>query len=144
MGIRIRNARLDETKEIYKELLKPAKRKAYSEEIIRTMIKEKNSICLIAEHNKNIMGVIAGRSEGKKSLWLYIIAVKESFRKKGVGRLLMEGLFEKMRKKGCKRIATDTPDIKEAGFFKKSGFKIVGKLPKWYENKNQLIMFRKL
>lgn len=144
MEVRIRNAKLNEVKGIYVELLKPMKRTTYSKEMLEAMIKEKNSLCLVAEYNKKIIGVIAGRGEGKKSFWIYIIVVKKDFRKEGIGKLLVKNLFEKVKKSGGKRVATDTPNIEQAGFFKKMGFRIVGKIPKWYEDKDQLIMFKEL
>ncbi|GBE20651.1 hypothetical protein BMS3Abin17_01393 [archaeon BMS3Abin17] len=53
----------------------------------------------------------------------------------------MNYLFDEARKKGIKRMALDTPDRE---FFEKFGFKEVGRIPNWYEDKDQIIMFKNL
>ncbi|HDZ61044.1 MAG TPA: GNAT family N-acetyltransferase [Candidatus Pacearchaeota archaeon] len=65
----------------------------------------------------------------------------KDYRNKEYSIKLMNYLFDEARKKGIKRMALDTPDRE---FFEKFGFKEVGRIPNWYEDKDQIIMFKNL
>lgn len=130
----------EDIKEVF-EIMKVYRRAAYTENFVKDLVYSKRSLCLKLVKNGKILGVIGAREEGKNSLWLYFVVVKKDERGKGYGRALMEKLLEEAKKHGIKRIALDTP---EPGFFEKFGFRSLAELPKWYEEKNQFVMFKRI
>lgn len=138
----IRHAKLEDVDEIY-SLMKDLKRdrSAYTKDLVVDLIKTKNSLCLVAIENKNIIAALGARGEGKNSLWLYYLVIKEELRSKGYGEKMMDYLFDEAKKIGVKRIAMDTPEVE---YFKKFGFEEVGRIPGWYEDRDQVILFKKI
>lgn len=136
----IRYANKKDIDDIWK-IMKTVGRVAYTKDLVNDLISSKKSICLKLLEKNKIIGALGARAEGKNSYWLYFIVVKPLFRHKNYAIKLMNKLFKEVKKKGSNRIALDTPDEE---FFKKFGFKEVGRMPKWYENKDQIIMFKQL
>jgi ribosomal protein S18 acetylase RimI-like enzyme len=136
----IQYATLDDIEQIYK-IMRQIGRIAYTKNLVIDLINSEDSICLKLLENGQIAGVLGARAEGKNSYWLYFIVVKEEYREKGYAKEMMDKLFEEVKKKGVKRIALDTPD---KDFFEKFGFKEIGRIPNWYEDKDQVIMFKVL
>ena len=139
--MKIRKAKLNESKEIYLGILKKPNREAYNESLVRDLIKDKFSICLVAERENKIAGILGARREGHKGYWLYFLHSKKKDDEE-VESELMKEFFKYAKKLGANKIASDTPEIK---LLKKFGFKQVGRIPKWQANgKDQIIMFKKL
>ncbi len=136
----IREATLGDVEQIG-NLMRSDGRRAYTKDLAIDLIENSQSLCLVLTENNQIVGSLGARGEGKNSCWLYYIIVKEEFRKKGHARELMKRFFDEARKIGAKRIALDTP---EKEFFEKFGFKEVGRLPDWYEDMDQVIMYMTL
>ena len=63
------------------------------------------------------------RSEGRNSAWLYFVVIRPEHRNKGYASRLMNRFFAEARR---------------------FGFEQVGLLPNWYEDRDQIIVFRKL
>lgn len=138
----IRYSKIKDSEEIFQIMRQIGRRAAYTIDLVKDLIQSgENSISLVLILNNKIIGALGARAEGKKSLWFYYIVIDKEHRKKGYGRKLMSKFFEEARKKGIKRVATDTP-AKE--FFENFGFKEVGKIPNWYEDKDQIIMYQRL
>jgi len=133
----IRNATLDDVEQIY-EIMKDNPRDAYTKDLVIDLIENRQSICLVSTENNQIIGSVGARGEGKKSCWLYYIVVKKKFRSMGYARGMIERFFDVAKKRKIKRIALDTP---EKEFFERFDFKEVGRLPKWYEDKDQILMY---
>lgn len=139
--MKIRRAKLNEAKKIYLGILKKPKREAYNEQLVIDLIKDKLSICLVAEREKGIVGTLGARREGYKAYWLYFLHPKKKDDKE-VEEELIKAFFKDAKKKGANKVASDTP---EAKLLKRFGFKQVGRIPKWQANgKDQIIMFRRL
>lgn len=139
--MRVRKARLNESKRIYQEILKKPKREAYNEQLVKDLIKDKISIVLVAEKNKKIVGTLGARREGYKAYWLYFLHPKNKKDEK-VEEELMNEFFKIAKKKGANKVASDTPYIR---LLKKFKFIEVGRIPKWQANgKDQVIMFKRL
>jgi len=139
--MKIRKARLKDAKGIYLKFLKKPYRDAYTNQLIIDLIKNKLSICLVAEQNNRIVGVLGARREGHKAYWIYFVEVKKKFRNKSVKDFLMKKFFNNIKKLKANKIAVDTPNKK---FFLRFGFKEIGKLPNWQKSKSQFIMFKKI
>ena len=71
--MKIRRAKLSESKWIYINVLKKPNRSAYDEELVKDLIKDKEDICLVAVEDRKIIGVLGARREGHKGYWLYFV-----------------------------------------------------------------------
>ena len=139
--MKIRKAKLNESKKIYLEILKKPNREAYNEALVKDLIKDKFSICLVAKRESKIIGTLGARKEGHKGYWLYFLHSKKKDDEEVEFNLIKE-FFKCAKKLGANKIASDTPEIK---LLKKFGFNEVGRIPNWQANgKDQIIMFRKL
>lgn len=138
--IKIRNARISELGKVY-SVLQEFRRDAYTKELAESLIEEKNSVCIVAIAESRIIATLGARKEGKNAMWIYFLAVRKKYQGKGIATRLNQEFLEKAKRLGIRKIATDTP---EPNLFMKFGFKEAGMLPKWYESKDQYIMFRRL
>ena len=141
LKMKIRKAKLNEARKIYLGILKKPNRESYNEQLVKDLIKDKLSICLVAERESKIIGTLGARREGYKGYWLYFLHPKKKDDKE-VEFKLMKEFFKYAKKLGANKIASDTPEIK---LLKKFGFNEVGRIPRWQANgKDQIIMFKKL
>lgn len=78
---------------------------------------------LVAEVNGEIIGSVLGGFDGRRGM-VYHLAVVETFRKNGLGRMLMDELENRMKAKGCiKSYLLVTRDNLEAiRFYENSGW----------------------
>ena len=136
----IKHATLHDSEEIYR-IMKPEGRVAYTKDLIVDLVNSEDPVCLKLLEDGQIVGALGARAEGRNSYWLYFIVVKEGYRERGCAKELMDRFFEEVKRKGVKRIALDTPD---KDFFEKFGFEEVGRIPNWYEDRDQVIMFKVL
>ncbi len=78
---------------------------------------------LVAEADGKIIGTVIGGFDGRRGI-IYHLAVEASFRKKGVGGLLMEEVERRLKAKGCIRcylmVASDNRDA--MGFYENHGW----------------------
>jgi N-acetylglutamate synthase-like GNAT family acetyltransferase len=121
--------------------MKDVGRVAYTKDLVRDLINSKDSFCFKLIESDQIIGALGARSEGMNSSWLYFVVIKDQYRGRAYAKELMNRFFEEAKKKGLKRVALDTPD---KDFFVKFGFQEVGRIPKWYEDRDQIIMFKNL
>jgi amino-acid N-acetyltransferase len=136
----IRYAKMDDLEKIF-EIMESEARSVYTIDLVRDMISSEGSLSLIVTEDEKIAGMIGARAEGKNSAWIYYVLIGQDFRGKGYAKKLMEKFFDEARSKGIKRVATDTPN---SSFFEKFGFSEAGRIPHWYEEKDQIILFREI
>ena len=95
----------------------------------RKVIQEKMSIqkelFFVAEDNGTIIGTIMSGYDGHRG-WLYTVAVKPEFRRRGIGRLLVDHAVAALTRIGCPKVnlqvrSTNTEVI---GFYEALGFLI--------------------
>ena len=95
----------------------------------RKVIQEKMSIqkelFFVAEDNGTIMGTIMSGYDGHRG-WLYTVAVKPEFRRRGIGRRLVDHAVAALTSIGCPKVnlqvrSTNTEVI---GFYEALGFLI--------------------
>ena len=138
--VQIAFANIEDAEEIY-ALLKDVGRSAYTLDLVKDLITTEGSYSLVLTEEKYVVGALGARAEGKDSSWLYYIVIHTDFRGKGYARELIKKLFEELKSAGIKRVALDTPD-KE--FFSKFHFREAGRIPNWYVDKDQFIMYYEL
>ncbi|MEM0335056.1 MAG: ribosomal protein S18-alanine N-acetyltransferase [Thermofilum sp.] len=103
---------------------------------------------LVAEMSGSVIGysVTCVEGSGGDSVGhVHSIAVDPQFRKKGVGRALMEETFRMLRERGVKSVVLEVSIANEAGisFWKSLGFSPVGIRKRFYLDGTDAIIMRK-
>ena len=83
---------------------------------------------LVAESSEGeVVGFVEFHVRKDKRATLYHIGVRKDWRRKGVGKKLVERLVQVCREKGCREIRLLCPKWSEAGeFYRRVGFEYVG------------------
>ncbi|MBI4786634.1 MAG: GNAT family N-acetyltransferase [Chloroflexi bacterium] len=75
------------------------------------------------ERSRRIIGTVIGGFDGRRGL-IYHLAVEHAYRKRGIGRMLMAEVEQRLKAKGCQRcyllVKHDAQDVIE--FYRKSGW----------------------
>jgi ribosomal protein S18 acetylase RimI-like enzyme len=77
-------------------------RRSDEAEEIRKKIERDPDLFLVAEMDGQVIGTVMGGFDGRRGM-VYHLAVDQSYRQKGIGRLLMNELEKRMAHKGCIR-----------------------------------------
>ncbi|RMG67153.1 MAG: ribosomal-protein-alanine N-acetyltransferase [Nitrospirae bacterium] len=117
----------------------------WSKEAIKRELENPHCICLVAEVNGRLAGFIMGRYVVDEAEVLEF-AVKEEFRRKGVGLGLLSALKEKLRKRNIKVLylevrQSNTPAIR---LYQKAGFKEWGRRRDYYFEPREDALLMKL
>ncbi len=103
---------------------KPLKRKINS--IWSKLSKKKNSYYIIAKNKKDLIGFgnlnIFIKARGNPQGVIEDIAVKNKFKKKGIGMKIVRTLIKIAKKKNCYKVILQAPK-KNLTFYKKIGFR---------------------
>jgi ribosomal protein S18 acetylase RimI-like enzyme len=82
---------------------------------------------LVAEDDGKIIGTVIGGFDGRRGL-IYHLAVEQSYRKRGVGKMLMDEIERRLAVKGCLRcyllVKDDARDVIE--FYRRLGWDMFG------------------
>ena len=115
---------------------KPLKRKINS--IWSKLSKQKNSYYIIAKNKKELIGFgnlnIFIKARGNPQGAIEDIAVKDKFKKKGIGMKIVRTLIKIAKKKNCYKVILQTPK-KSSTFIKKLALEAVIKACKFFLNK---------
>jgi ribosomal protein S18 acetylase RimI-like enzyme len=88
-------------------------RRSDEAEEIKKKIERDPDLFLIAEMDGQVIGTVMGGFDGRRGM-VYHLAVDQSYRQKGIGRLLMNELEKRMALKGCIRsyllVTRDNPE----------------------------------
>jgi len=117
---------------------------------IQNALNEDDLFAYIAEtpHEKetqSIIGVIIGGFEEEGRIWLEMLAVSNKFRRKGVGKALINRVCEIGTSKNYRACFVDV-DISNSGaiaFYKKCSFKQVGKIKHYFYDDTDALIFMK-
>ncbi len=92
-------------------------------EEIKKKIARDPDLFLVAEIEGEIVGTVLGGFDGRRGL-IYHLAVRQEFRQKGIGDILMREVEQRFREKGCHRsYLLVTKDNQEAiRFYEKRGW----------------------
>jgi ribosomal protein S18 acetylase RimI-like enzyme len=69
---------------------------------LKKKVQRDPDLFLVAERDHQIIGTVLGGYDGRRGM-IYHLAVLESYRKRGIGALLMKELEKRMKAKGCIR-----------------------------------------
>ena len=75
-----------------------------SEEGISKFMKRNPNTCFIAECDNTLAGVILSGHDGRRG-YIYHAVVRDEYRGKGIGRLLVQAVEDSMKKEGINRLA---------------------------------------
>lgn len=76
------------------------------------------------------------KKETKKILNLNLLAIKEEYQSKGLGKLLIEKTLKYLQKKGLKfsYVSCEAPNTRALKFYKRNNFKLLGKKIRLFKN----------
>lgn len=117
---------------------------AYSKETFIYWYLRSPEFFLVARVNNYIVGYIIAdvhRLEGH----IVSIAVDNSFRRRGIGKLLVENVLNRMKLKNVRIVKIEVKDKNFVGisFWKSLGFHKVGKIPNYYPDGSDAIVMEK-
>ena len=133
---------LNEILEIEKNAF--GKKEVFPKEYLLEISKKWPEGFLVAKINKEIVGYAIG--EKNKDLGLIVsVAVKKEWRRKGIGRKLVEKLLENFKKEGMKIVFLHVrEENKEAiNFYLALGFKIRELVENYYSNRENAYLMEK-
>ena len=122
-------------KEIYPQNLFEDELKQYSDETMSRFLKSENSFAFVGLEKTELMGLAMGRMTEGGLVDLSWICVDTMAQGKGIGKKLMDKVFEYAKSKGCHKVFAYTfpalaPTI---SFYLRSGFVLEAYLRKhWY------------
>lgn len=98
---------------------------------------------LVAEVNGSVVGYVIASHRDEE---IVSIAVMPEFRRKGVGRRLMEEAMEYLKGKGARKaeLMVRVGNVGAIKFYEGLGFEKVGVVPKYYGNEDGIKMVRML
>ncbi|MCD6313042.1 MAG: GNAT family N-acetyltransferase, partial [Thaumarchaeota archaeon] len=113
-------------------------RNAYSKSFIRFLLADLSTIALkaVGGHG-DIVGSIIGRvekSSGKVIGRVYTVDVKPEYRRRGIGRMLLERLEAEFRRMGCEKVVLEVAIDNEPAInlYKSMGYRFLTKLKNYY------------
>jgi ribosomal protein S18 acetylase RimI-like enzyme len=94
-----------------------------SEAGIRKFLNRNPSTCFIAREGKELAGVLLAGHDGRRA-YIYHTAIRENYRKHGIGRALVKAVETAMKAEGIHKIALVAFGINENGnnFWEKMGY----------------------
>ena len=89
---------------------------------------------------------LATKGGGQYSAWFYLsdLFVEKSFRRKGVGSLLLRSLEDRVRGLGVRNIWTWTAGYEAPGFYQKEGYSVFAEFKEWYTSGHSRVGMWKL
>jgi ribosomal-protein-alanine N-acetyltransferase len=108
---------------------------AYSRSALREFLTLPGSNAWVAaEEQGALVGLVIVRRVRRDRGYIITLDVREDRRRQGIGRRLLAIAEEWFREQGVKRVRLETAVNNPAavGFWQKSGFEVVGRLPRYY------------
>ncbi len=133
---------LEKIIEIEKEAF--PKKIAFSREAFEEFYFREPENFLVAKVGNEIVGYGIGKeSKGKGEI--ISVAVRENWRRKGIGTKIVERLIENLKRKGARKIFLHVREKNEVAisFYQKLGFKILKKIENYYSNGDSAYLMNK-
>ncbi len=114
-------------------------------ENLKSELSSENSKFVVATIDEEIVG-FAGIKTVLDEACIMNIAVKKSFRRQGIAKLLLNSIENICTKNSIKSLNLEVNENNFAAInlYKKTGFHTIGKRPKYYDNKDDAILMEKL
>jgi ribosomal-protein-alanine acetyltransferase len=149
MAITIEDASIKHLDKLYEIEMKCFKKEAFTKQQIAQLLKNPNSISLIAKENGDIVGFIIGMlsvEDGSLVGHILTIDVSPSHRRKGVGIKLLqeiEKIFKDRQTIVC-RLEVREDNVAALNLYQKLGYKGIGKLKYYYGDANGILLEKPL
>jgi ribosomal-protein-alanine acetyltransferase len=149
MAITIEDASIKHLDKLYEIEMKCFKKEAFTKQQIAQLLKNPNSISLIAKENGDIVGFIIGMlsvEDGSLVGHILTIDVSPSHRRKGVGIKLLqeiEKIFKDRQTIVC-RLEVREDNVAALNLYQKLGYKEIGKLKYYYGDANGILLEKPL
>ena len=123
------------------EIEKDSLSTAWSEKQIEETLGNENALYLVAKEDGNIVGIasaynILGDAE------ILNIAVKEEYRGRKIGKLLLNSLINELKNKNASRITLEVAEDNERAIalYEKNGFEPIYRRKNFYRGKDAIVM----
>ncbi len=92
---------------------------------LNVMLNRNPDLCLIAKIDEKVIGVVMGGFDGRRG-YVHHLAIDPQYQKKGYGKLIMDELIERLKKKRVHKIHLFIEKHNEdvIAFYKKLGWEI--------------------
>ncbi len=96
---------------------------------------ERNALILVAGRAASLVGFVCGRSVAREAEILRL-AVIEEWRRRGVGRRLVQQFLVRVKRNGCQRVCLDVRESNGAALhlYASCGFRVVGRREGYYRH----------
>ena len=105
---------------------------------------KKFSIYIKNETHAVIAGVYGFILQKHNTLRLEYFWVEKNHRNRGMGTLLIQKLEEYALNNNCKCIQLSTMEFQGTNFYKKMGYRLIGTIPKWFCDRDELFFIKEL
>lgn len=118
------------------EIAEISLKESYDEELYFTIHNYWSEGFLVADIDGYIVGFISGIIVSKDTSRILMLAVRHSFRNRGVGSNLLQVFTEKSAQKGMNKITLEVRTSSEnaINFYRKKGFQPIGVIEDFYSN----------
>ncbi|MGB9635779.1 MAG: GNAT family N-acetyltransferase [Thermoplasmata archaeon] len=118
------------------EIVLHSLREIYDPNLYRTIANNWRNGFIVAEHNCEVIGFIAGTIDSPEETRVLMFAVKENYRDRGIGTILFTEYIRRSAMLGAKRISLEVrvSNRRAIDFYTRFSFVIVGVLPLYYSD----------
>jgi ribosomal-protein-alanine N-acetyltransferase len=125
------------------------KEDAFSRLQIASLLRDYNSIGLVAIENNRIVGFVIGMIDVKRNALdghILTIDVSPQYQRKGIGLKLLQAIEKIFMERDVKRCYLEAREdnIKALGLYERSGYKKIGKLKNYYREADGLYLCKNL
>lgn len=116
----------------------------YPPDIVNFLFESYRDTFLVVEKEGEVIGFVIGIAQ-KKEGHILVIAIRDDFKRKGIGTFLMKKLIDVYKKKGITRLKLEVraSNIAAISMYKNLGFKITNRLKHYYENGEDGLLLRR-
>ncbi|MEN6378649.1 MAG: ribosomal protein S18-alanine N-acetyltransferase [Methanofastidiosum sp.] len=116
----------------------------YPPETINFLYESHRDTFLVAEKDGDVIGFVIGMVQ-KREGHVLVIAIRDDYKKKGIGTFLMKKLIDVYKKKGITRLKLEVrvSNVAALSMYRNLGFKITNRLKHYYENGEDGFLLRR-
>lgn len=121
-------------------------RETYTEELFSHFFENFRGCFLVSLVEGELVGFLLAVPKDETSLRVLMLVVEERYQRMGLGRDMIEAAegYASSRKMGSIVLEVGTENHEAVGFYNRMGFKIVGILSEYYEDRTDAFIMRKI
>jgi len=115
----------DSVEQLWKEVFPDDPPHNAPRKVICNKMAVQKELFFVAEENRSIIGTVMTGYDGHRG-WLYTVAVKQEYRRKGIGRQLVNYAITALSKIGCPKVNLQvrSTNVEVVAFYRALGFSI--------------------